>query len=116
MIIINKTNALIVLLDKLLIMYNEERNVDLQKDINAFNEVKEDISMHITFVEEWEYEALEFIKNNKTALFPQQINATKDNLIKLIFNSYYQDSRTKPYMNLYNSCLFILNQLEKEVN
>ena len=105
-----------MLLDKLLAMYNEERNIDLQKDINAFNEVKEDISMHITFVEEWESEALEFIKNNKTALFPQQINATKDNLIKLIFNSYYQDSRTKPYMNLHNSCLFILNQLEKEVN
>ena len=110
-----KTNELIQLIDKLFILYNEEGKVDLQKDIEAFNKVKDDISKHINLVEEWEVEALEFIDNHKTALFPQQINATKDNLIKLIFNSYYQDARMKPYMNLHNSCLYILNDLKEEV-
>lgn len=111
----NKTNELIQLIDELFKLYNEERDVDLQKDVEAFNQVKEDISKHIELAEEWEVEALELINKNKTTLFFQQINATKDNLIKLIFNSYYQDSRVKPYMNLHNSCLFILNQLNDEV-
>lgn len=112
----DKTNDLIILIDKLLIMYNKESNKDLQRDVEAFNEVKEDISYHISCAEEWEAETLEYIENNKSALFPQQINATKDNLIKLIFNSYYQDERMKPYMNLHKSCLFILHQLKKEVS
>ena len=111
-----KTKELIGLIDKLQELYNEEREVNLQNNLEAFNKVKADISNHIEFVEAWEKEALEFISNNKTSLFPQQLNATKDNLIKLIFNSYYQDSRKKPYMNLRNSCLFILNQLKEEAN
>src|SRR5699024_12746322 len=89
---------------------------DLQKNIEAFNLVKDDISKHIELAEAWEEEALELINNNKTSLFFQQVNATKDNLIKLIFNSYYQDTRMIHYMNLYNYCLFILNQLDEEEN
>src|SRR5699024_10090392 len=157
--------------DDLFVLYNEKREIDLQKNIEAFNLVKDDISKHIELAEAWEEEALELINSNKTSLFFQQVNATKDNLIKLIFNryykdkivknditknyeldekreeeelelinsnktslffqqvnatkdnliklifnSYYQDTRMKPYMNLYNSCLFILNQLDEEVN
>lgn len=112
----NKTKELILLIDDLFVLYNEKREIDLQKNIEAFNLVKDDISKHIKLAEAWEEEALELINNNKTSLFFQQVNATKDNLIKLIFNSYYQDTRMKPYMNLYNSCLFILNQLDEEVN
>ena len=111
-----KTKQVIDLIDKLFDIYNEEETKDLQRDIEAFNDVKEDISKQIQFVEEWEKDALQFIKHNKTALFPQQINSPKDNLIKLIFNSYYKDARIKPYMNLHNSSLFILNQLNKEVD
>ncbi len=111
----NKTDELIELIDDLFKLYNKKSDVDLQKDVEAFNQVKEDISNHIALAEEWEEEALELINKNETTLFFQQINATKDNLIKLIFNSYYQDSRVKPYMNLHNSCLFILNQLNDEV-
>ena len=111
-----KTEKLIDLIDKLQELYHEDREVNLQNNLAEFNKVKQDISNSIEFVEIWEKEALEFISNNKTALFPQQLNATKDNLIKLIFNSYYQDSRIKPYMNLRNSCLFILNQLKEEAN
>ena len=112
----NKTKKLILLIDDLFVLYNEKREIDLQKNIEAFNLVKDDISKHIELAEAWEEEALELINSNKTSLFFQQVNATKDNLIKLIFNSYYQDTRMKPYMNLYNSCLFILNQLDEEVN
>ena len=111
----NKTKELIQLIDDLFKIYEEERDIDLQKDIEAFNQVKDNISNHIKLTEELEVEALQLIKDNQTTLFFQQINATKDNLIKLIFNSYYQDSRVKPYMNLHNSCLFILNQLNEEV-
>src|SRR5690625_7543347 len=112
----NKTKELILLIDDLFVLYNEKREIDLQKNIEAFNLVKDDISKHIELAEAWEEEALELINNNKTSLFFQQVNATKDNLIKLIFNSYYQDTRMKSYMNLYNSCLFILYNLYDELN
>src|SRR5699024_328436 len=112
----NKTKELILLIDDLFVLYNEKREIDLQKNIEAFNLVKDDISKHIELDEEWEEEALELINNNKTSLFFQQVNYTKYNLIKRIFNSFYQYTRLKPYMNLYNSCLFILNQLDEEVN
>src|SRR5699024_9562465 len=112
----NKTKELILLIDDLFVLYNEKREIDLQKNIEAFNLVKDDISKHIELAEVWEEEALELINNNKTSLLFEQVNATTDNLIKFIFNIYYQDTLMKPYMNLYNSYLFILNQLDEEVN
>src|SRR5699024_8249360 len=112
----NKTKKLILLIDDLFVLYNEKREIDLQKNIEGYNVVKDDISKHMELAEACEEEALELINSNKKSLFFQQVNATKDNLIKLIFNRYYQDTRMKPYMNLYNSCLFIVNQLDEDVN
>src|SRR5690625_5868715 len=105
----NKTKELILLIDDLFVLYNEKREIDLQKNIEAFNLVKDDISKHIELAEAWEEEALELINNNKTSLFFQQVNATKDNLIKLIFISFYHDLRMKLYINLFNFYLFIFN-------
>lgn len=106
----NKYNVskILNMLEELELIYNEETDVNIQNDIEAFNKVKEEISLKISDVEQWAIS----IENSK--LYSQQIIDTKDNLIKLIFNSYYKDIRVKQYKNLFNSCLFILKQLDEE--
>lgn len=115
-VILEETESMIELLIELKLRYNSIIEQVDRKDKVYFNQNKDQIDHSIQFIEAWSDLAIDWVKETQTSLKEAQIISTKDNLILLVFNSYYKDIKEKPYKNLYNSCYYVIKQLKDELH
>src|SRR5690625_1933742 len=88
----------------------------LMDDRSFFYEMKKETKPIYKLLKEWKHKKLNYIANNKSRLFPQQIAATIDNIEMIILHSYYIDIRRRFYMEYFNSTIYILEQLLAELS
>lgn len=84
-------------------------------DKDFFLQMKKETEPIFHLLEQWEEEALQFVKNIDVRIYPHQIYATKENIELLLLHSYYIDVRSRIYMEYYQSSQFILDQLMDEI-
>ena len=87
-----------------------------RRDKPFFLKVKEETLPIYQLLEEWEASALKIVKERKVTVHPHQITSTKENMELILMHSYYIDVRRKRYMELYNSILYIFDQLLRELS
>ncbi|AXI09321.1 DUF1798 family protein [Oceanobacillus sp. 143] len=85
------------------------------KDRSFFEKVKEETTPIYDLIANWEENALQKVKEQKVTVHPQQITSTKENMELLLMHSYYKDARRKRYMELYNSVIYIYDQIIREL-
>lgn len=88
---------------------------ETMNDRAFFNDMKEETKPIYDLLKTWEIDTLKYIDTNKSNLFPQQIIATIDNIEMIILHSYYIDIRRRFYMEYFNSTIYILEQLLREL-
>lgn len=86
------------------------------KDRSFFEKVKAETTPIFELTATWEEDALKLVKEKKLTVHPQQITSTKENMELLLMHSYYKDARRKRYMELYNSVLYIYDQLIRDLS
>lgn len=92
--------------------YQEE----IEEDQHAFfHSVKEKTDIIFETLHAWEEACLAYVKETKSTVHFKQIIATKENIELLIVHSFYKDMRKRRYMEYYQSSLYVLQQLEKEL-
>src|SRR5699024_2651346 len=99
---IYKTKKLIHALDLLEDKYRSETDVDRSR--SYFNNIKPEVETYLNFLEEWGELAHQLSEQGLLTIFPQQIDATIDNMRALIMHSYYKDVRKRRYMEMKQSC------------
>lgn len=87
-----------------------------RRDKTFFLKTKEETLPIYQLLETWEEAALKIIKERKINVHPQQVTSTKENMELLLMHSYYIDVKRKRYMELYNSILYIFDQLLRELS
>lgn len=102
-------------LDQLKEMYEANEPPESMNDKHFFLHMKESTQPIYDLLEEWEEEALAFVKKRKVNVHPHQIASTRENMELLILHSYYVDARRKRYMELNHSCHYIFDQLLKDL-
>ncbi|RDW22073.1 DUF1798 family protein [Oceanobacillus chungangensis] len=85
------------------------------KDRSFFEKVKEETTPIYDLIATWEEDALQTVKEKKITVHPQQVISTRENMELLIMHSYYKDARRKRYMELYNSVLYIYDQVIRDL-
>lgn|SRR5699024_4843228 len=105
---IDKTKKLIHALDLLEEKYRSETDVDRSR--TYFNKIKPEVETYLNLLEEWGELAHPLSKKGLLAIFPQQIDATIDNMRVLIMHSYYKDVRKRRYMEMKQSCYYVFTQ------
>ncbi|WP_053219446.1 DUF1798 family protein [Virgibacillus senegalensis] len=86
-----------------------------RRDKQFFLFVKEETTPFFEMVKEWEEKALQFVKNKEVTVHPQQVASTSDNLQIILMNSYYIDTPKTRYMEMYQSIVFVLDQLLADI-
>lgn len=107
------TNFLMDELHRLKDIFYEEKT-SLDKNV-FFNYVQKDSKKIFDTLTEWETDALDYVKLNKSKVTFQQIIATKENIELIILHSYYKDIRKRRYMEYYTSSLLVLKLLSNEI-
>src|SRR5699024_12128735 len=105
---IYKNKKLIHALDLLEEKYRSETDVDRSR--TYFNKIKPEVETYLKLLEEWGELAHPLSKKGLLAIFPQQIDATIDNMRVLIMHSYYKDVRKRRYMEMKQSCYYVFTQ------
>ncbi|GEN45119.1 hypothetical protein AHA02nite_08950 [Alkalibacillus haloalkaliphilus] len=95
-----------VILEDCLNRYEHGKKFD-RKNYDDFNQVKAETLPLFEKIEKWEEEAQAIV--HKIAIFPNQIQNTKDNLEIMILHSYFHDVRKKRFMELYQSVMYNLD-------
>lgn len=85
-----------------------------RRDRDFFQMVKDETTPIYQLLEAWEENTLHIVKQRKVNVHPQQVTSTRENMELLLMHSYFFDARRKRYMELYNSILYILDQLIRE--
>ena len=105
---INETKQLIHALDLLEAEYRSETDVDRSR--SYFNKIKPEVDKYLLLVEGWGGYAHQLSEKGLLTIFPQQIDATVDNMRNLIMHSYYKDVRKRRYMEMKQSCYYVFTQ------
>ena len=87
-----------------------------RRDRDFFEWVKQETNPIYELLEKWEETASSLVKERKVRIHPQQISATRENMELVLMHSYFIDARRKRYLELYQSILFIFDQLLDELN
>ncbi|CDQ39841.1 MULTISPECIES: DUF1798 family protein [Virgibacillus] len=114
--LIEQTETLKRYLDNLKYHYEQNDPPENRKDRALFLQVKEETTPIYDRLQQWETLALQFVKERKVNVHPQQIVSTKENMELLLMHSYYIDVRRKRYMELNHSVIYIFDQLMDELN
>lgn len=85
------------------------------KDRTFFKQMKEETKSTFQLLNEWESETLTFLQNKQSTLYPQQIEATSENMQMIILHSYYIDVRKRIYMEYFKSTIYVFDQLLSEL-
>jgi len=91
------------------------RNQD-RRDRQLFDQMKTETAPIFKLIDMWYEQTIEIIQKEKLILREQQITSTKENFEMLVLHSYYIDVRKRRYMELNRSCLYIFDQLLKEIH
>jgi len=110
-----QTKQLKKYLDILKHKFEENNPPEHISDKDFFLKMKEETAPIYALLEEWEEEALTFVKNRLVNVHPQQIISTKENIELIILHSYYIDARKRRYMELNQSSHYIFNQILNEI-
>lgn len=86
-----------------------------KKDRQFFLQMKEETAPVYQLLEAWEENTLKLVKDRKVNLHPHQITSTKENMELVLMHGYYIDVKEKRFMELYNSILYIFDQLLREI-
>lgn len=109
--VLEQTTQLKIHLDRLKDVF--ENNIS-PKDFNDreyFFKMKEETLTIYQVLDPWEEDALDLVKERKINVHPHQITSTRENIELIIPHSYYKDIRRRRYMEYYNSCHYVLNQI-----
>lgn len=85
------------------------------KDRTFFNQMKQETKSIFQLLNEWESETLTFLQKKQSTLYPQQIEATSENMEMIILHSYYIDVRKRIYMEYFKSTIYVFDQLLEEL-
>ncbi|WP_284140109.1 MULTISPECIES: DUF1798 family protein [unclassified Virgibacillus] len=110
-----QTTELLKHIDQLKDNYEHNDPPQNQKDKDFFHYVKEATLPVYNLIDDWESNALTFLKTKQSNVHPQQIMSTRDNLELLLMHSYYIDVRRKRYMELYQSICYVLDNLVQDI-
>lgn len=86
-----------------------------QRDRNFFSFVKQETEPLFNLIENWYEQTIIYIQQEQIDLYEEQVNATKENFEMLILHSYYVDIRKRRYVEMNRSCLYVFDQLLKEL-
>src|SRR5699024_9551180 len=89
---IYKTKKLIHELDLLEEQYRSETDVDRSR--TYMNKIKHEVETYLKLLDKWGEVTHTLSKNVLLAIFPQQLDASTDNMRALIMLIYYKDVRT----------------------
>lgn len=110
------TITLLTLIEDCKNRYENNEKPENRRDMEFFEYVKHETKKPFEQIEQWEQEALKFVKNKDVSVHPQQIESTLENLRLVILHSYYIDARLRRFMNLHQSIKYVLDQLLKDMN
>lgn len=113
--LIKQTIQLKEFIEKLKVIFEKNDPPDNINNKEFFLKMKEETSVYYKLIEDWEINALSFVKDKTVNVHPHQIMSTSENFELLILHSYYIDARRKRYMELNHSCHYIFDQLIKEI-
>lgn len=102
------TKRLIQALPELEETYRNDVKVERSKEF--FNDVKEQTMEYFSLLDAWEESAYKLVREGRIDIFPQQIDATKENMQALMMHSYYKDVRKRKYMEIKQACHYIFMQ------
>lgn len=105
---IGKTKQLIHALTLLEDIYRSETIVERSRSF--FNEIKPEVEKYLTLIEAWGEHSHQLFEKEMLEIFPQQIDATVDNMRVLIMHSFYKDVRKRRYMEMSQSCYYVFTQ------
>lgn len=86
-----------------------------RRDRDFFEMVKEETEPIYQLLDGWEETALHKVKERGVTIHPHQVVSTKENMELLLMHSYFMDAREKRYMELYQSVLYIFDQLLRDL-
>lgn len=109
------TNNLRVHLDILQAHYESHEAPTNLKDKEFFFDVKRKTTPYYEMTEKWESEVLDFVKETKPNLHPNQVVSTAENIGLLLMHSYYIDIKRKRYMELIYAVHYIFDILDSEL-
>ncbi len=105
---IKKTKNLINALTVLEEIYRNE--VVVERSRSYFYEIKPEVDKYFDLIDTWGELAHQLFGEGMLAVYPQQIDATVDNMRVLIMHSYYKDVRKRRYMEIRQSCYYVFTQ------
>lgn len=105
---IEQTYKLIDTLTSLEEVYRSEEEVERSREF--FNEIKPKVESYLILLESWGKATHQLASAGKLQVFPQQIDATIDNMKALIMHSFYKDVRKRRYMEIKQACYYIFMQ------
>ncbi|WP_458947114.1 DUF1798 family protein [Oceanobacillus sp. CAU 1775] len=82
-----------------------------RRDPEFFQLVKRETTPVFNLLETWEEITLEQVKLKQVKVHPHQVASTRENMELLLMHSYFFDARKKRYMDLYQSVLYIFDQI-----
>ncbi|SDB90964.1 protein of unknown function [Pelagirhabdus alkalitolerans] len=111
--LIEKNHQIRIMLEKLRKQYLESDPPEDIKNIDFFNQVKEETNPMFELAKEWSDIADEQVKARKINIHPSQVQSTQENIELVILHSYYIDVDRKRYFELHQSIDYVLDMAEK---
>ncbi|MCC3358367.1 YppE family protein [Bacillus sp. REN16] len=85
-------------------------------EVDFYNEVKPFVDTTMELADSWRELALDWIKKEfPKNLHPNQIDATHENIQHISIQGFYQDTKVKRYKNMYESILYVLDNILEKV-
>ena len=91
--------------------YENSAPPENRRDPDFFQMVKTETTPIYDLLESWEDDTLEQVKLRQVKVHPHQVTSTRENMELLLMHSYFFDARKKRYMDLYQSVLYIFDQI-----
>ena len=111
---IRYTKQLIKALTTLESIYRNDLPVERSREF--FNKIKPEAEQYLVLLSDWEKQARLLTQKGVLKIFPQQIDATVDNMKALIMHSYYKDVRKRRYIEIKKSCYYIFTESMEELS
>lgn len=86
-----------------------------KRDREYFTYVKQESKPLFELIDQWHEQTLDLLATRQMIVHEEQVHSTKENFEMLILHSYYVDIRKRRYMEMNKSCLYVFDQLLKEL-
>src|SRR5690625_1193451 len=109
------TNNLKSELNALQLMFKKTKEEEIKRDRSYFEFVKQDSKQLFQLIDMWYDKALHIVNNYDISVYDVQIKTTKENFEMIVLHSYYGDVRRRRYVEMNRSCIYVFDQLMKEL-